>query len=288
MTRATLLGPILLACALGLPGSGFAAAADAPPPASGSPVEQAHAPMPANAAELDAMLAAGDYAGLNRYFAAIGSYDAFMRSLNWEQVRVFNGKGGLYLSMRYMNDLWGLAGALETARPPQAAQAMELKQTATFMAVYSYELILLDGPKCSDASAVSHRMDQLVAERNDLWTYAQKMPEDARAVVVWAALHLESNTAASRANDAVLCQGGMTQMLTGLAAAARSGQAPKEVANPPGVVGKSYAVEPPKDFQIGFVSPDVWRPQQTKLREAMPDRLAKLMKVTKPFVPPKP
>ena len=281
---------ILPAAILSLAAAPITAVADgaATPVASGSPVEQAGAPMPANVAQLDAALTAKDYATLNRVHGDIRTFNDILLFMNWEQVRVFNGEGGVYLSLLYMGDLWTLASAMEKAGPSRASQAADMKQTSVFMGLYSYELIVLDGSKCTDSTAVGHRMDQLIADHPDTWAYIPQIPEEMRAKMVWAALTLETHTAPARRNDDVLCQGGMTQMIAGLAEQARSGQAPQEVPNRPGVIGKSYAVAPPKDFQIGYASPDVWRPQQAKLREAMPARLAEIMKVKAPYAPPKP
>jgi hypothetical protein len=156
------------------------------------------------------------------------------------------------------------------------------------MGLYSYELVVLDGTKCTDSTAVGHRMDQLTAGNAEAWAYVSQIPEDMRAKIVWLALQLETHTAPMRKNDDVLCQGGLTQMIAGLAAAAKSGQAPQEVPNQPGMIGKSYAVAPPKDFQIGYASPETWRPAQARLRETMSARLSSIMKVKGPYVPPKP
>ncbi len=259
-----------------------------PQPASGSPVEQADAPMPANVAQLDAALAAKDYAAINRIHGDIRTADDLLLLMNWEQVRIFNARGGIYLSLLYMTDLWGMASAMEGAGPANAAEAANLKQTAVFMALYSYQLIVLDGTKCSDSSAVGHRMDQLTADHPEIWSYVPQIPEPMRAQAIWVATTLETRSAQARPNDDVLCQGGLTQMIAGLAESARTGQGPQEVPNQPGVVGRSYAVPTPKDFQIGYVSPDVWRPEQARLRETMPAKLMDIMKVKTPFVPPRP
>jgi hypothetical protein len=273
--------------ALSAPVCGFAEPAAAPA-ASGSPVEQAGAPMPANLAQLDKALTTKDYASINRIHGDIRTYNDILLFMNWEQVRVFNGEGGVYLSLLYMDDLWILASALEKAGPSHTAETADMKQTSVFMGLYSYELIVLDGVKCTDSTAVGHRMDQLTANHSDTWAYISQIPEEMRAKTVWAAITLEAQTEPKRRNDDVLCQGGMVQMIASLAAQARSGQQPQEVPNQPGMIGKSFAVPPPKDFEIGYVRPDIWRPQQAKLRESMPTRLAAMMKVKEPYIPPKP
>ena len=107
-------------------------------------------------------------------------------------------------------------------------------------------------------------------------------------IAAWAALTLETHTGPLRENDSVLCQGGMAQMIAGLEQSARTGQAPRQVENGPGMVGKSYEVDTPPDFQVRFASADAWRPEQDRLRATMPARMASLMKLKGPPAPPTP
>ena len=257
---------------------GSVRADEAAAPSSPSIVVQAHAPMPANVAALDAALKANDYATINHLHAAIKSGDEMVLFMNWEQVRAFEG-GGFYMSYIYMSDLWGLATNLPATTPEQTNQITQLKQSAVLVGLFAYEIAVLDGTKCTDGTAVGHRMDQLLT--NPAWTYADQIPVDLRRKMVDGVIKLEQVSAAKRADDKVLCSGGMAQMIAGLAAQAASGKPPQEVPNAPGTIGKTYAV-PQTPVANMFVAQSVWQPKQDKLRATVPDALASLMKLTKP------
>jgi hypothetical protein len=250
----------------------------AEPVTSPSIVAQTHQPMPADVAVLDAALKSDDYATINRLHAAIKTGDEMILFMNWEQVRAFEG-GGFYVSYIYMSDLWGMASGLPGGTPEQTDEITQLKQSAVLVGLFAYELVVLDGTKCSDGTAVGHRMDQLMA--NPAWSYVEQIPEDLRRKMIEGVIRLESFSAAKRANDNVLCTGGMVQMIAGLAAQAASGKAPQEVPNAPGMIGKTYAV-PSMPVANLYVDQSVWQPKQDQLRASMPERLASLMKLSKP------
>ncbi len=144
---------------------------------SPSIVAQTHAPMPANVDALDAALKSNDYATINHIHAAIKSADEMVLFMNWEQVRAFDGRG-FYVSYIYMSDLWGMATSLPAATPEQTNEIAQLKQSAVLVGLLSYELVVLDGAKCSDSTAVGHRMDQLMT--NPAWSYVDQIPDDLR------------------------------------------------------------------------------------------------------------
>ena len=73
---------------------------------------------------------------------------------------------------------------------------------------------------------------------NAVWSYVGEIPEDVRHKVIAAVMHLEKFSATKRANDNVLCAGGMAQMIASLAAQAAAGKAPQEAPNAPGMIGK--------------------------------------------------
>jgi hypothetical protein len=235
-----------------------------------------HAPMPANVAALDAALKSNDYAAINHIHAAIKSGDELVLFMNWEQARAFEGRG-FYLGYIYMSDLWGMASSLPATTTDQADEIVQLKRSAVLVGLFSYELVVLDGTKCSDPTAVGHRMDQLMA--NTAWGYVDQIPEDLRRKMIEGVVRLEAYSGAKRAPDSILCTGGMAQMSASLAAQA-AGKAPQEVPNAPGMVGKTYAVPPAPVANI-YVDQGVWQPKQDKLRAAMPGQLASLMKLTK-------
>ncbi|MFI4935031.1 MAG: hypothetical protein ACHP7N_10460 [Caulobacterales bacterium] len=289
MTRPRHLLPTAIALALTTAAAHAAADPGAPvttearAPAQAAPAAQGGVEMPANMAELDAALAGKDYAGLSRLHDQITNGDDLILYMNWEQAHVFDG-AGLFLSLSYMNDLWGLASVLPERSPEEAHAVDEMKQTALFMGLYAYELIVLDGARCADGTAPGHRLDQLLGDHAATFSYVAAMAEGRRAQMVDAVQKLEAHTAPRRQNDDVLCGGGMASMIASLGAAAKSGAAPREVPNRPGMIGKTYELPAAPGHQALFVAPDAWRPAQEKLRAAMPARLAELM-TTHPAAP---
>jgi hypothetical protein len=264
--------------ALGLATLTATAARAAEPVTSPSIAAQTHAPMPVNVDALDTALKNHDYGTINRLHAAIKSADEMVLFMNWEQVRSFGG-GGFYVSYIYMSDLWGMASNLPSDTPEEKSEIAQLKQSAVLAGLLSYVLVVLDGVKCSDVTAVGHRMDQLMT--NPAWGYVDQISEELRRKIIDGVVRLETFSAAKRENDNVLCTGGMAQMMAGLAAQDASGKPPQEVPNAPGMIGKTYAV-PSVPLPNIFVDRSVWQPKQDQLRASMPERLASLMKLAKP------
>jgi hypothetical protein len=250
-------------------------AADPPPdPSSPSIAAQQGAPMPANVTDLDAALATNDYDTLNRAHAAITDANALFLFMNWEQVRSFGGEGGFYLSTRYMSDLWEVGSAM-AAQGQQEQGGGDLRQTAVFMGLYSYELLVLDGTKCVDSTASGHRMDQLAT--SPVWGFAHTIDDAQREKMLDYVVKLESLTASKRGNDQALCQGGMLDIMQSLLAMAKQGKAPQEVPTPPGQIGRTYELSP-AGGETQFLDPKIWQPEQEKLRAGMRARLEDLLK----------
>jgi len=230
--------------------------------------------MPANVTDLDAALAKSDYDTLNRARAAITDGNALLLFMNWEQVRSFNGEGGFYLSTRYMSDLWDVGSAM-AAQGRQGQAGSDLRVTAVFMGLYSYELLVLDGTKCADSSAPGHRMDQLAT--SPVWSFANSIDNAEREKMLDYVVKLEALTASKRRNDQALCQGGMLDIMQSLQALAEQGKAPQEVPTPPGQIGRTYELPPPEGG-AQFLDPKIWQPEQEKLRAGVRERLEDLLK----------
>jgi hypothetical protein len=259
-------------------------AAPAPDLNSPSIAAQTGAPLPPNVTALDAALDTRDYATINQSHASAKSIDELMLLMNWEQERSFGGKGGVYLSLIYMTDLWDVASLLATS-PAQARNADQMKQSAVFIGLYSYALIDIDGARCADPTAPAHRLDQLFHGRPGIWTFAPTIPkEQATKMLKYVAL-LEAGTASSRKSDDVLCMGGsnstgMTGIMYGLLASAQSRKPMKEDAPKPGQIGHTYTLPPPPD-DVLFLKPEVWKGGQDKLRADLPAHLATLIETGK-------
>ena len=118
--------------------------AQAPPPVEVAPAQP---PLPANAAELDGLLAQKNYAALGNVFKTKNPSEV-MLNMNWQKTKMMAG-ASTFVNFAYIMDLDRLSTALGDVR------GAELKKTAAMMLLYTYELILIDGAKCKDVSARS-------------------------------------------------------------------------------------------------------------------------------------
>lgn len=227
-------------------------------------------PMPADESGLDAMLARGEMATLTARLRSARSLQDASLDLNWEQKQIFDG-AGFMLSYAYMYDLWRVGFAL----PGEDGDG--LKQAAAMMFLYSLDLIEVDGPRCDDVSAPAHRRDQLLGQNRSIVAYLQALPREKRSSAGSLSLDIESATAPSRKDDAVLCSGGLAEMREGLDA--NGGASLKRVPSAPGTGGEAYAVPPPVGFRPKFVGADVWRPKAEAARAALPSSLDRLLKL---------
>ncbi len=217
-------------------------------------------------ADLDAMLAARNWKGLGAALSQPGSPETFQRATNWMQSRIYAG-GGMLLTLLYARNLWLAGDSLKIDDPGK-----DLRLSAGMMALYSYELIVIDGAKCQDRTAPGHRLDQLFMSRAATLAYIKTHTPDMKAKIVDMAIALEKKTAPLRKDDDLICRDGMQQMQAGLERGKQH-----EVATPPGQIGKTVAVEPPPDWTPKFVSPSVYTPMQDKARSEMRASLLKLI-----------
>lgn len=218
-------------------------------------------PMPADKAALDEMVAKEDWAGLNKRLQAALT----VQDLDWEKDKVVNG-GNVLLGMHYVNTLWRISGAVKPIdRDP-------LRQSAVAFALYDLAVAMVDGARCEDATAPSHRLEQFAALWAEVLKYGRSMPDNAKNAARTVSVKLEWATAPVRANDPVLCAGGLAQMQAGIAAGTA-----KEVPTPPGGLGKTYEVARPADFQTRYLPEDQWKPEAEKRRAALPAMIDKLL-----------
>ncbi len=227
-------------------------------------------PMPADVAELDTMLRQKDFARLVARLRGVRSAQEAGLDLNWEQTRLYDGAGFL-IALSYMQNLWRLGAAM----PDDSGEG--LKGSAGMMFLYAVDLVALDGTRCADASAPGHRRDQLFAQSLPIIAYLRALPRAARMTSATVSLNIEAATAPLRADDDILCSGGLAEITTGLKA---QGAKPLEqTPNAPGTIGKTYSVPPAPGYEPQFVAADVWRPKQAAARHALPASLTRLLTV---------
>jgi hypothetical protein len=240
---------------------------------SAATAQQPPAPAPsaglASDTDLDALLAAQNWNELGAALSRPYTKDEIKRKLNWLKTRMENGAGFL-VPLLYARDLWVLGNSLKVDDP-----AKDMRVSAAMISLYAYELIAIDGLKCEDSSAPSHRATQLFGARAATLAFLKQQPPDLKSKIVDIAIALEQKTAPLRKDDDLICRDGMNQMRAGLE---RGKQ--QEIPTPEGHIGKTIAVTPPADWVPKFVAPDVYRPLQDKARASMRENLLKLVGIS--------
>jgi hypothetical protein len=226
------------------------------------PAETSHA-LPSYA-DLDALLAARSWNRLGDALSQPGTIEDAWKRLNWLKTRVENG-AGFFVSILYARDLWAIGNLQKVDNP-----ALDLRESAAVISLYTYELILIDGSKCEDRSAPGNHLAQLFKSRATALAFLKQQPRELKSKMVDLAIGLEQKTAPLRADDDLICRGGMDQMKAGLD---RHQQAP----TPDGQIGNTVAVAPPPDWSPKLVSPDIYRPVQEKARDEMRENLLKFV-----------
>jgi len=233
--------------------------------AESQPPVAASADLPSDQ-DLDALLLAKKWNELASALARAKSSESVVRMMDWLQSRLGAG-GGSLLGFIYAKDLWDLGEAQKIDDPNK-----DLRVTAGLITLYTYELIAIDGAKCADHSAPSHRVDQLLMNNAPALAYLKAQPPEIKAKVVDLAIAMEKKTAPLRKLDDLLCRGGLEEMQAGIAAGKT-----REVPTPPGQVGKTVAVEPPADFAPRLLTPQSYLPDQERARANMKATLLKLI-----------
>jgi hypothetical protein len=186
--------------------------------------------------------------------------------MDWLHTRLDAG-GGLLLGLLYARDLWVVGNSQHVADP-----AKDMRVTAGMIALYTYELIVIDGAKCADKSAPGNRLTQLLNARRDTLAYLKQLPQEWKNTVVKIAIAFEKKTAKLRREDDLICRGGLEEYRAGLERGTQ-----REVPNTDGHVGKTVDVRPPADWMPDFVAPSVYQPLQEKARGDMQSTLLRLI-----------
>jgi hypothetical protein len=237
----------------------------AAPPAAAAP---AKLPLPANAAELDALLSQRNYTKLNQIFRDTNKFEDAVLNMNWQRNKVFSGASA-FVNFGYIANLDRLGNTLG------AVKGAEITKTAILMLLYTYELILIDGQKCKDVSAPGHRKDQLLTGFPSLRKSIAALSDEDMDKLVKLAVEMEGLTARSRTDDDYLCRGGMAEMTAALKK--YGDNATREVPTPPGGIGKTMEVKTDPDFKPEFLGKEVASPKQAELRAKLPEILKNLV-----------
>ena len=226
--------------------------------------------LPTDAATLDAMYVKGDFAALATRLSSRTDPREVALDLNWEQARMFDG-GGFLVAYLYMTDLWRIGSA------DAGLGGDGLRQTAAMMMTYTLALVRLDGTKCVDVSAPAHRRDQLFARNAPVLRYLGTLPRATRMELGTVALAIEKATDPVRGADAVLCRGGLDEIIAGLK---QQGDHPLQQARrSPEAPGKTYLVPSDPNFAPRFLEQTDWQPKRAAARAALPEELTRFLAV---------
>jgi hypothetical protein len=231
-------------------------------------------PMPSDAAVLDGYVSREDWTSLIKRLASPTSPNDVLRDLDWERSKVVNG-GNLLFDIAYVNTVWRTANSL----PAPASDQM--RQTAVAFALYELALIDLDGPRCKDPTAPAQKLKLAMTNWPVIFRYGQSLPPQEQEVVKQVALKLEWATAPVRANDPILCRGGMAEMQANLQAGAKPQEVPTAPA-PNTLPGKTYAISHIVDYKPEYQAEALWKPNVEARRARLPETFASLLKAPSP------
>ena len=243
------------------------AALRAQAPSSPATVSRAELPLPANVAELEALLSQKNYLGLRDVFKT-NKPNEIVLNMNWQKTKMMAGATA-FVNFAYLKDLDRLGTALGEVH------GAELKKMAAMVLLYTYELILIDGAKCKDVSAPVHRKDQILLNFPDVTKSMRTFSDGDIDTIVKTALKIEQFTAPKRANDDFLCRNGLAEMTATLKKYGKD--ATRQVPTPPGHIGTTEEVRNDPDYKPELVGKEIWAPKQAEFRASMPDILTKLV-----------
>ena len=238
----------------------------APPPATASSAKVP--PLPANAAELFALLSQRHYTELSQLFRNTNKFEEIMLNMNWQNSMMLLGASA-FINFSYIANLDRISTALGEVR------GVEPRKTAAMTWLYTYELILIDGVKCKDGSAPGHRKDQLLTTFPTVVKSIRTFSDEEIDTIVKTALKMESFTAPRRTDDDFLCRGGLAEMQAALAK--YGNEATREVPTPQGGLGKTMEIRADPDYKPEFLDRMTYEPKQAEFRASMPEILSKFV-----------
>lgn len=217
-------------------------------------------------AELDALVAARNWGGLSTALSQAADGESLMRKLEWLRSRIPAG-GPSLLGFTAIRDTWKVGVNVKEPDPNK-----DFRITAGMLTLYTYEIILIDGAKCEDQTAPAHRVEQPLKFGGPALAYLKTQSNEFVAYTVDSAIALEKKTATLRKEDDLLCRDGMEQMKAGMERGKQH-----EVTTPSVDIGKTIAVEAPRNWAPTFLPPEKYRPLQDQARAGMKSALSQLV-----------
>jgi hypothetical protein len=175
-----------------------------------------------------------------------------------------------FIAMLYSRLLWVAGSGL-----PEGPRR-NLQQTALMASLYAYAAIGIDGMRCGDRSAPSHRREQLLSEWNPpIWRFAAELTLEERSAVTGLAVVIEQRTAERR--DAVgdvdfLCRSGLEETSYNLSHGTQREEPPL-----PGQIGRRIVLTGDGKYVPSERSEAQWRKDAAAARAALPAELSGLL-----------
>ncbi|QQO16849.1 hypothetical protein JJB99_12215 [Bradyrhizobium diazoefficiens] len=217
--------------------------------------------------ELDSFFKAKDWGHLTAALEHPPSdATSLSKGLVWLKSRV-DGGGGFLLTLHYMRWLWMIGISKQISDP-----AADPRMSAALLWLYAFELAAIDGAKCEDKTAPSHRVDQLIEKNGVILAFMKSQSTEWKEKIVALALGYETRTAPARQDDDLLCRGGLHEIRAGLARGTQ-----QEVSDKQGYPGKSVEVTGPPDYTPRFLPGEVYGSAQVETRRTMREKLLKLI-----------
>jgi hypothetical protein len=160
--------------------------------------------MPADAAQLDAMLAAGKYAGLYARLTEPLPPDQILLDISWEQSRLFRGASVL-VTFAAINDEWRYAPSAPPDKQPLAQQA------ALVLGLYARAQLETEMLGCGTPLVIGRREQELDAQFAPMWAAGRALPRATQLQLAETAMGLEAATRPVRRDDVVACDWGPTK-----------------------------------------------------------------------------
>lgn len=233
------------------------------PPASTPNIFPEKPVDPALAARLDALAAAEDWKGLREAVFPLNDPATIVKATDWLKAKTDNG-GSFIIPFLYARNLWLFTEAARLAKQ-EVPDIEGVRNQAALMSMYAVALVHMDGMACADPTAPSHWLTSLgQSEAGAALRYWRDQPAEIKEYTVRIAVGLEAVTARRRkAEDPLVCSGGMDELGAGMAAGTVS-----EGHVEPGHIGRVHDVKPPPGWKPSFLPASEYLAKQDKERGA--------------------
>ncbi len=215
---------------------------------------------------LDRYLGAQDYTALANAILKPGPSEDLKPALAWARAGTLKGHS-IIVPLIYSSLLWDLGVSF-----PQFA---DFKTSSGIIALYALLVAHADGPRCSDPTAPSHRIDVIKHDYRKQFETIAALPAAKQHDALAAALRMERETAPLRGDDKYLCRFGMQETLAIL----QQHHKEKVVEKTPKSAFAGFEIQIPADapYEPSFLPRDEWAAKQAALRASFPQLLANLI-----------